>query len=281
MKKTTITSQVGQLRFCGGVAIAVFLCGSAAFALDPMGPPAAGLRAGQWSFGGDYSSGEMDIKLNEGEWEDYVDGLLWDWGKADSLTIKNLKMNKVYANFGLGMADNLEVFFRIGGSDARFGDSIWEDGEKFDEGCEFALGGGLRATFYEDRNLKIGALLQASGAEFRGRLAADDWVSSDSVDMDIAEIQFAIGPTLRVVDGFWVYGGPFFHFINGSLDDEFSSVDGGGVLTSIYSWDIDERSFFGGYIGAQLDLGGGSSFNIEYQHTSDAEAVAASLVFRF
>ena len=150
-----------------------------------------------------------------------------------------------------------------------------------DSHTEFAIGCGIKATFYDDDNLKLGGLFQASWAEFDGKLNAAHWAAADFVEMSITEIQVAVGPTYKLADRISVYGGPFFHFIVGDLDDEFSEVSGGGLLNSKYSWDVDESSIFGGYIGAQVDIAENSSFNIEYQHTAGADALIVSLLWRF
>ena len=89
-----------------------------------------------------------------------------DSGNADSLTIKNFKTNKAYFNLGYGIIDGLDVFLRLGATTVTFGDSIWEDAEKFDNHADFTVGCGIKATFYEHDNLKLGGLFQASWATF-------------------------------------------------------------------------------------------------------------------
>ena len=262
--------------------IMVAFCGSAAFALDPMGPPAADLQAGQLKAGVDYSKSTMDLELNEGIWVEYLDGIFLDVGEAVPFTLKDFKMNKAYFNFAYGAADNCEAFLRVGGTSATFGDSIWEDGERFDSNTDFAIGGGIKATFYEEDDLKIGGMLQVSWAEFDGKLKATHWAASDFVGIDIAETQIAIGATYRLTEHVSIYGGPFLHFISGELEDTFSEIDaGGGLLTSEYSWNVEQESVFGSYIGTQIELTEEFSFNIEYQHTSASDAFGAGLKWRF
>jgi hypothetical protein len=281
METSTITLKniyTGKLRLLSLVLMTLCLWGSDSLALDPMGPPTAGLKGGQFKFAIEYSDGEAELELNKGEWEEYFDGLLWDWGEAESLNIKKLETNKAYANFGYGFTDRIEGFLRIGGADAEFGDSIWEDDERFDRQGEFAFGAGIKATLYENHNLKVGALFQVSRADFDGKLMADHWALPDRVEMDLTEVQIAVGPTIKLADGLSIYGGPFFHIVDGDLDLD---VDDGGATTYRYSWNIDEGSVAGGYIGAQLDFSENCSFNIEYQHTSSAEAACASLIWKF
>jgi hypothetical protein len=107
-RETTLakTKNVRTIRLLGFALMMVSLSGSTAFALDPMGPPAAGLKQGQFKAGADYSHSEMDLELSDGTWIEYIDGVFWDAGEAESFTLKNFKTNKVYANLGYGFAEN-------------------------------------------------------------------------------------------------------------------------------------------------------------------------------
>ena len=281
MKRETFLSKAGNSRSIWLLGFVFMVGGSAAFALDPMGPPTADLRQGQFEEGIEYSYGTMDLKLNDGIWIEHLDGVFYDSGNADSLTLKNFKTNKAYFNLGYGIIDGLDVFLRLGATNVTFGDSIWEDAEKFDNHADFTVGCGIKATFYEHDNLKLGGLFQASWAEFDGQLNAAHWAAADFVEMSVTEIQVAVGPTYKLADHISIYGGPFFHFVVGDLDDEFSEASGGGLLTSKYSWDVNESSIFGGYIGAQVDIAENCSFNIEYQQTATADALSVGFVWRF
>jgi len=281
MKRETFLSKAGNSRSIWLLGFVLLVGGSAAFALDPMGPPTADLRQGQFEEGIEYSYGTMDLKLNNGTWIEQLDGVFYDSGNADSLTLKNFKTNKAYFNLGYGIIDGLDVFLRLGATTATFGDSIWEDAEKFENHANFTVGCGIKATFYEHDNLKLGGLFQANWTEFDGQLNAAHWAAADFVEMSVTEIQVAVGPTYKLADHISIYGGPFFHFVVGDLDDEFSQASGGGLLTSKYSWDIDESSIFGGYIGVQVDIAENFFFNIEYQQTAAADALSAGFVWRF
>jgi hypothetical protein len=264
------------------LVLAVFGLGSSAcFALDLMGPPASGVKQGQFHIGADYSYSQMDLELDAGRWVEYLDGVFSDAGDAVSFTLKDFETARLYANLGYGIADNWDVFVRLGGTDAQFGDSIWQDQERFDSGAQMAIGGGVKATFYEEGNLRLGALLQASWAEFDGELLAPHWAAADSVEMDVTEIQIAVGATCRLTDQVSIYGGPFFHLVDGELDDQLSEWTEDGLLTSHYSWSVQEDSTLGAYIGAQVELAENCSVNIECQLTSAAEAIAVGLLWRF
>jgi hypothetical protein len=256
---------------------------SQAFSLDIMGPPAAGLQYGMFKAGVEYTNSKMDLELYDGTYTDYLDGELYDWGEALDVTLKDLKINRSYATFGYGIYDNVEVFVRLGGLNARFGDSIWEDSEKFDSGPELAGGAGVKLTFYQEGNIKLGGLFQFNTTEFDGQLKASHWAAADFVKVNLTEVQIALGASCRCNENLTIYGGPFLHFVGGQLKDEYSEVDPdtGGLFNSKFKWHIKQDSALGGYIGAQINFAENYSFNLEYQKTSDASAFGMSLLFKF
>ena len=278
MKKKTFVQKTGNVWL---LSFMMMMSCSTVFALDPLGPPVADLRSGQLKGGIEYSYSTMDIKLHQGTWIEFFDGFFNGSGEATSFTLKDFEMNKVYFNLGYGFTDNLEVFFRLGATTSKFGDSIWEDSEKFDGNVDFTIGSGIKATFYDDGKLKVGGLIQSSWGEFDGKLNASHWSSADYVEISMAEVQIAVGPTYKLDDHISIYGGPFWHFVTGYLDDEANEEIGGGILNSLFSWDIDDSSNFGAFIGTQIDINENTSFNIEFQHTADSDAVVAGLLWRF
>lgn len=271
------------------VLMFICLCSPAAFALDTMGPPSTDLEYGQLKFGLDYSYSQVDLELNNGRYITYLDGWFDEAGSEHSYSLKNVKVRKFYAYFGYGLAYNLESFIRVGGANAKFGDSafspeFWPGGEDFDSNTDFSIGFGLKGTFYEEDNIKFGGLFQVNRSEFDGAIQPADWpVADDYVEMGLAEIQMAVGLTCKVSESFSIYGGPFLHFINGEWDDvysEITTVSPYQLRTSKYSWDIEEDSF-GGYFGMNLNLGENSGLNIEYQHTSTSDGIGLNLVWKY
>ena len=254
---------------------------SRAFSLDVMGPPASELEFGMFRAGVDYTSSKMDLDLENGFYSYYLDGYLDDWGDAIDITLKDLKINRTYATFGYGMYDNVEVFARLGGFNARFGDSIWENSEKFDSGPELAGGAGVKFTFYQEDNFKLGGLFQFNSASFDGQLKSPYWLASDFVKINMTEVQLALGASCRFNEHLTVYGGPFLHSVGGDIRDDAAEPNNPGFLTSTFGWDIKQKSSLGGYLGAQLDFAENCSFNFEYQQTADARAFGMSLLFKF
>jgi len=243
--------------------LVVFLMGaglwsSSALALAPMGPPMASLEQGQFSAGVDYSFSEMDIEISG-----Y--GLTW--------TEKDIETNMIFANFGYGIAPNLEAFVRLGAANADF--------EGFSGDTQFAYGFGTKATFAQAGDLIWGGLFQMSwlNSEDSISTAIDGSTFTGTAEIDALEIQIAVGPTYKM-DGLSIYGGPFLHYIDGDFDLSGTitgPLDGSGSV----SFDIEQESEFGGYIGALFDLAQNTSCYVEYQFTGDASAIGAGIVWRF
>ncbi len=241
------------------VAIVVGLCGTA-LALDPMGPPAAGLSQGQWSAGLEYSNSEMSIvalsKYRNQEHE--------------------LQIHKIYGRVGYGIADNWEGFLRLGGAQMDYYRQKWGYVVEGAGDYGLAFGGGIKTTFHEQApDLKWGALAQYSWFEFDQDTHGDDSKAgySGSVRGVIKEWQIAAGPTWTPQEGLAIYGGPFLHYVGGDLTNKM-----GG---SRNSHPFDEKTNFGGYAGAQVDIMDNCALAVEYQYTGDATAVAANLIWRY
>jgi len=269
-----------------GFAIVIFcISGSAAFALSPMGPPASYLKQQDFKIGADFSHSEIDLEFNDGEYAEYLDGWFDAAGGETDLKLKNLKINTVYVNLGYGVNDYFEVFLRLGGTNARFsGSNFWPSGEEFDSSTDFAIGGGFKATFYDEDKLKIGGLIQAGWSDLDGAIRPKEWpVADDTVQFDLTQIQIAVGPSYELTERVLIYGGPFLHLVRGDWEDVYNQIDlgTGGLLTTKTSWTVEQDSSFGAYIGTQMEISENSSFMIEYQHTSAANAVGASMAVRF
>lgn len=286
MSTLTASAKAGHIRKVFLTVLAsVVVCSNTptALALDPMGPPVSGLEQGQFKAGLEFSYSEMDLETTNGTYLDLLDGVFFDSGEATSFTIKDFETAKTYLNLGYGFADMVEGFLRVGGTKGSFGDSIWEDAEEFDSGTALAVGAGIKVTFLEHDGLKLGGLFQGSSAEYHGRMESPNWTGPDFVEIDLTEIQLAVGACYTWEERFSIYGGPFLHFVGGELDNAVGgaiTVDN-ELLNSEYVWDLDEDSVFGGYIGAQLEVAEGCSINVEYQKTAAADAFGASIFWRF
>ena len=233
----------------GVVLMVVVLCGSTALALSPMGPPTAGLKKGQYSAAFEYGYSETDIQVS---------------GYGLSAAVENVESNMFFAKGGYGINDNWEAFLRLGTANAEV--------EIFDGDYGFAIGFGTKVTFFEQSpDLNWGGLFQIGWMQSKDTWTFD--VYSGDAEIDIYEIQIALGPTYQLKENVSLYGGPFLHFIGGDFD-----ITSGGVT---YSFDLEQESEFGGYLGTQVDLNENCSLYVEGQLTGDAEALCVGIVYRF
>ena len=302
-----------RMLWLGLMIMVVGLCSSGALA-TVMGPPAAGLDAGQFRIGIDNSSSETGVE-GEVKWsgQHTYKGVLYDsagdkvasvsdsssWEGRDDISDK-IQSEMIFANLGYGVFDKLEVFLRFGLSDLNS-----EDGDLGKHVDEIAYGFGVKATIYEEGKVKLGALVQMSkfnfGGEFYGEEYIDmgdgKWVNTTGEwELDYYQIKFAVGPTYELNEVISIYGGPFFQIVDGEIDVESSgektvTTDVGGGFEAEetyrhqdeYSADIGQQSRYGLYIGALINCGENFPVCVEYQRNLllDNEQFSASLAYRF
>lgn len=292
------------------VLVVVGLCSTAAFALDPMGPPTAGLKQGQVSAGLDYAYSQMELE-HDGTFAWNLD---YGW-YTDKVNLKykhkDTQMNKAYFNLGYGVADWLEVFGRLGGAnlyakrnpmdaynldDGGYTD-IWLDETIYDSDTGFALGFGGKATVWQPSpELSVGVLAQASWANvdydilFEGEAYYGPeayWGAQCPGELDFWEVQIAVGATYELSPKFSVYGGPFYYWFSGDFDHEGY---GGYYMYGPDSWydiaikgdyDVEDIGCFGGYVGAKIDITENASFNAECQVANGAMALGTGIAWKF
>jgi opacity protein-like surface antigen len=231
------------------VLVVVGLCSTAALALDPMGPPTAGLKQGQVSAGLEYLYSDMDLRVEGSD-------------------LKNVRMNKGYANLGYGIADNWEAFIRLGGAEADFKTDEFE----YNGDIGFAYGFGTKVTLWEQSpELKWGGLFQMSWADLSGTAKEIGGKGKEDVDLNAREMQIGVGPTWTPTKGLSIYGGPFVHFLHADWN--------GGANTG--TADITEANSFGGWIGAQVEVTENLPVCVEWQYTGTDNALGVSAVCRF
>lgn len=268
------------------VLVTVSLWNLQAYSLDLMGPPVAELEQGTFEAGIEYTNSKMDLELTNGFVDDFFEGEWLGTDEWHDVTLKDLTINRAYVRIGYGIVDYAEVFLRLGGLNAKFGDSIWEDSEKFHSGSELAGGAGVKLTFYQEAGFKLGGLFQFNTSSFDGQMKSPYWPASDFVEVDISEAQFAVGASFVCNEYLTVYGGPFLHLTGGNLKDELTELDtddpnNPGIIKSDFNWDIEQESVLGGYIGAQFNFTHSCSLNFEYQQTADARAFGIGFLFNF
>jgi len=220
----------------------VGLFASPVWALTQMGPPTSNIKQGHLFLGFDYSNSETDIGVSGYG----LDGTFEDVGS-------DLYMGKV----GIGIFNGFELFGRFGISEIE------------DLGNEFAVGFGMKVTLGRKDALSWGALFQVTATTANDTENIFGYMLNG--EMNISEIQLAFGPRYDI-GGLYVYGGPFFHFIEGDVDLDF--------LGYTASFDIEQESEFGGYVGLGLQITN-STLNVEYQSTGNAEAIGVGLKHMF
>lgn len=262
----------------GVVVSMACLWAASAFALDPMGPPRAGLKKGQFEVGLEYSFSEMDLRH----------GLSPFIFPDREYEIED--MHRVYVNVGYGVTDWFEAFLRVGGATMEFsepgllpGSPTWGGDGDFD----FAFGGGAKLTFCKVDRFTFGGIAQFSWTEIEGDYEADpnpgfpdpSWWDGD-FETEITLIQFALGVTWEPTDILSLYGG-LFHFsvIGEHYYGPASPI--GIVFPDESSLDEPSDTPFGGYMGVQAEFFGNAVFNIEGMAASRAWAVSAGFGWRF
>lgn len=252
-----------KMLFIAVVLIVMVLTGSTALALAPMGTPTAGLKQGQFRAGVDYSLSEVDLEASSSD-GDY--------------TIKDFQSNGIWANLGYGLADTWEVFVRLGAANGEFDKVENDEGDSdvgFDGDYQFSYGFGTKCTFWQQQeNLNWGALFQMNWLNTEDKILMgddeDDGASEGKIEIDTYEIQIAAGPNWKAADNLSIYGGPFLHFVDGTIDFE-----GGG------SDDVEQDSEFGGYFGALANLTESTSLFGEFQFTGAGWAFGTGIALIF
>ena len=277
------TENAKKIWLLGFALMILGLCGSNLFALDLMGPPVAELEKGMFRAGIDYSSSTTELELIEGKTTTYSNGVLVYEGAVSSQTINDFKVDTLYANVGYGIAENYEVFLRMGAANATFGDTFWEEREEFENKYNFAISAGAKATFYEGFDWKIGGIFQINMTELDGEINSSTWtiIQPQFVEISSTEMQIALGAKYMRTGWLSLYGGPFLHFISGDFDLTFTRITGFNFDTGKYSSEFKDGPTYGGYIGAQIEIAKNYYANIEYQQTSSADVIGANIMMRF
>ncbi len=283
-KISYITFRIFRLSFL--YVIIMILCCNSVYALDLLRPPASEIQKWQPIVGFEYSYGSTDIKLSNGKWESMVNGQFHDSGQAVDLTINKVDMDSINLYLGYGIERNWEVFFRLGTSHSEFTNSFVEENEKFDSDYVPSIGAGLRTTFIDNLNLKIGGVFQVGWAKYSGLLNAPLWLNPSFVNMDMTNMQVSIGALYQWTKGFSIYGGPVFRYSFGKFNADlvsFASDNSGVPYVSYtkYKWDIKSESDYGGYIGSKIVLEKNFDLNLEYQLTGNADVYGAGIIWRF
>ena len=262
MKKTLV---VMSMLFVAALSVDVSAIGN-------IGAPTAELKAGKWSVGGDYSYSDIDLDTGKMKFTDSEGGS----GKTP-FDFPKVKTNFYYATLGYGLADNWEVYGRLGIADIKGEDRFpdysnqWEGGN-FDN--DLVWGIGFRYTFYQQDKVRWGVTANMNWID-----TSEDWTSDgqkETVDFSAYDLLVAVGPTVDM-GGWKLYGGPFFYMFNGDFDLKDTSPGGWWKGSA----DVEEDSSFGGYVGAAIPLAANTDMTFEGAAISGGWAAGTGVIFRF
>lgn len=239
------------------VSLCVFVVWAAsAQALDLMGPPTSGLDFGKWGAGAAFYASEEDFDLDEG-------------------TLSDFESCRYYGWVGYGLSDWWEIYTRLGAIDAE------ADDLGFQPSPDFIGSLGTKVTFSRGDVVDWGFLLQWTWTQLDDSYSdtidlSDFGLGTETlifdVDMDYREFHAAVGPVIKL-DGMKIYGGPFFHCVDGEVEI--------GVAGGEADFDLEEDSMFGGFAGMIIDLGSSAALNVEGALTGDAWGAGVNIGWEF
>ena len=250
--------------FTGLICVMTAMLCESAFAYSPVGPPKAGLKAGHFSYGFDYS--HSDFKFEKIWTSDFVAGTLSEEieeGTADSYSGK----------IGYGLFDGLEIYSFFGTTDNT---DEFED-ENFAGGNDFKGGGGIKLTLFDAETISWGIVAQISWTEGEDSNEIDltglgFGVEEVQADFGTLDVFVAFGATIQT-GNLIVYGGPALFYHDLGIDVEYEGV-------TILESNSDEAQF-GGYGGVGLDLFDNCTIYGEYMFTDDIWAFGTGIVWKF
>jgi hypothetical protein len=197
--------------------------------------------------------GPTTTTMRQGQWEI---GFAYTEGEQDIVLddvseMEDVELKSSLGRVAVGLATNRAELFGLFGL-AKY--------EQEDSNPDLAVGVGARITATSEEELNWGIVAQIVRYEF----------DLDSTELRLNEIQVGIGPTWRPCRYFVLYGGPMLHFLFGEFDNDSGTEN-----------DIEEDSFFGGYLGVGTEIVEHLTVNIEGQVTADSRALSAGLAWRF
>jgi hypothetical protein len=220
------------------------LIAAPAMGLTYLGTPTTPMRAGQWAFGASYAYGEQDLELER------------------HFRFEDLEEESILGRVAVGLFDQRMEIFGLAGIA-----NLEQDRNDLESSDQFLIGLGTRITAYRGDTLDWGLVAQFSW------FTNEDTISVDGMrtpyELDVIDVQIGFGPCWRP-GPFILYGGPMIQWIDGDIE-----IEGVGKL------DVSAESWFGGYVGAGIELAEHVGVTAELQATPDAWAWGAALMVRF
>jgi len=238
------------------IGLVVLSLSSSVYALDPLGAPKALLGRNHWSLGIEYAYSETDTELT---------GIFFGGEVTPDVSSKSLKANRVYVTPRYGVLENLDVFVRLG---ALTLETPVLTAARFEGDTDLAWGIGAAATVYDSERFDWGVIVQWS----RGESEADSINPTMHFrsEMEVESFQVATGPTYQFREDLNLYGGGFYHSLDGEYRDNIP-----------IRFDMEEDSSFGGFVGLDWMAKDDALWNVELQHTGTAFGIATGLRWVF
>jgi hypothetical protein len=260
------------------VMIMVFCNGTTALALDYIGAPMPDLDPDHFKLGAYFSTSSIDLDLNGGTGYVLENGVRAGGGTVGDVKLKDFKATNIKAEIGYGIDYSWELFLRMGASNLDFeSDDL---GENFDGSSTPSIGGGVKVALYEQYDFRLGILGQVNWAKYSGKteLAGELPV----IQLDMMDIQVVLGAEFMLAEDVWVYGGPFYNMIKGSVDHQTDEISTNNSLYSYdFTWDIEPASSIGAFVGIQYMFDTNSYLTAECQVGSGGTLFGAGVAFKF
>lgn len=268
-----------------------------AYGLELIGPPRSILQEGQSAIGIEAGFSQMDIEASGDVTEVITSTPGWNGELFTKYKIKNLESTKFSVRFDTNIIENWDLFVRLGAANAS--DDITEEREGvsidgrtsreyngFDGSYGFSWGVGTRATFYRINNITLGGTLQVNWTNPDQSDVTDmnDTNFSGKAEIKYWEVQLAVGPAIEF-DFVRIYGGPFLNYIDGDIeisgDSQTTTLMLPQPLKESSSLEIDNNTQFGGFLGAQWNLGNNITLITEGQAANDGWNIGISSSWKF
>ena len=260
---------------------------SSALAIAPLGPPTAGLEQGQKRIAFEYGYGKVDLEASGFKTSAFGSAHISGGSGSGTATVSDVESNAFLANIGYGATDNWEAYALLGMANVQI-DKVGNAKELGADGdYGFGYGFGTKYTFRKEESLSWGAMFQMawSNSDDSGTLTDDDFFGAEvelaktDVEIDYYEIIIAVGPTYEMNEQLRIYGGPFFCMLDGEYDMKISAPDGESGMK--ISFDLEEDSQFGGYVGAEYDLAENAPLFVELQFTGGGWGLGVGIGWKF
>jgi hypothetical protein len=195
-----------------------------------------------------------------------------------------IRQNEVYSQVAYGAKKSWEIYARIGISDMKISDAFnstnaltTTDKINFEENWKFFGTLGVKAFYPINKIFGVGAFLQGNYyfSDFKDDVSGTDngvpYITSLKIK-NLWDVNLGMGFQATTPFDIKLYVGPYFYYseANASLDANISGLEfATGNVT------IKNKTYIGGFLGADIPLAKGFRLNIEGQYSDRFSAGAA------